>query len=156
MIGQSKRPPPLAVVAAPKIGPTARPQSPAKGFLRELLADAEPPLTRIMSMNARRPVGTCRCPVLTRRCWAAISTGVKTTADRREDVKFNASLIYETGQFGKNDLGDRDRYLPTVHGSMNIFAGSIISTRRMIRSGIPVRRPVGYGAVAMPGNFEPQ
>jgi arylsulfatase A-like enzyme len=26
------------------------------------------------------------------------------------------SMGYATGQFGKNDLGERNEYLPTVHG----------------------------------------
>ena len=30
-------------------------------------------------------------------------------------------LGYATGQFGKNHLGDRDEYLPTVHGFDEFF-----------------------------------
>ncbi len=30
-------------------------------------------------------------------------------------------LGYATGQFGKNHLGDRDKYLPTVHGFDEFF-----------------------------------
>ena len=30
-------------------------------------------------------------------------------------------LGYATGQFGRNHLGDRDEYLPTVHGFANFF-----------------------------------
>ena len=37
-------------------------QSLVKGFLRELLAGAEPQAARIMSMSARRAAGTCRRP----------------------------------------------------------------------------------------------
>jgi hypothetical protein len=37
-------------------------QSLVRGFLSELLAGAEPRAARIMSMKARRPAGTCRCP----------------------------------------------------------------------------------------------
>jgi hypothetical protein len=37
-------------------------QSLAKGFLSEFLSGAEPRAARIMSMKARRPVGTCRRP----------------------------------------------------------------------------------------------
>jgi hypothetical protein len=33
-----------------------------KGFLRDLPGDAEPHMARSMSMKARRPAGTCRCP----------------------------------------------------------------------------------------------
>jgi arylsulfatase len=42
-------------------------------------------------------------------------------------------LGYATGQFGKNHLGDRNEYLPTVHGSTSSSATSTTSTRRRIR-----------------------
>ena len=34
-------------------------------------------------------------------------------------------LGYATGQFGKNHLGDRDEYLPTVHGFDEFFGNAI-------------------------------
>ena len=34
------------------------------------------------------------------------------------------SLGYSTGQFGKNHLGDRNEYLPTVHG-FDVFYGNL-------------------------------
>jgi len=37
---------------------------------------------------------------------------------------------YATGQFGKNHLGDLNKYLPTVHGSTSSSATSITSMRR--------------------------
>jgi arylsulfatase len=43
-------------------------------------------------------------------------------------------LGYATGQFGKNHLGDLNRYLPTVHGFDEFFATSITSTPRKSRS----------------------
>jgi arylsulfatase A-like enzyme len=51
------------------------------------------------------------------------------------------ALGYETGQFGKNHLGDLNQYLPTVHGSTSTGATSITSTRWRIHSGIPIRPP---------------
>ena len=39
-------------------------------------------------------------------------------------------LGYATGQFGKNHFGDRNKYLPTVHGLTNFSAISITSTPR--------------------------
>jgi arylsulfatase A-like enzyme len=38
-------------------------------------------------------------------------------------------LGYATGQFGKNHLGDRDEYLPTVHG-FDEFFGNLVSPQR--------------------------
>ena len=32
------------------------------------------------------------------------------------------SLGYATGQFGKNHLGDLDKFLPTVHGFNEFFS----------------------------------
>jgi len=42
---------------------------------------------------------------------------------------------YTTGQFGKNHLGDLNKFLPTVHASMSSSATSTIST--------PCRTPIG-------------
>ena len=39
-------------------------------------------------------------------------------------------LGYGTGQFGKNHLGDLNRYLPTVHGFDEFFGNLIISTQK--------------------------
>jgi hypothetical protein len=36
------------------------------------------------------------------------------------------ALGYETGQFGKNHLGDSNRYLPTVHGGDEIQGGGVL------------------------------
>ena len=36
-------------------------------------------------------------------------------------VEMLKPLGYATGQFGKNHLGDRDEYLPTVHGFDEFF-----------------------------------
>jgi arylsulfatase A-like enzyme len=46
---------------------------------------------------------------------------------------------YETGQFGKNHLGDLNKYLPTVHGFDEFFA---LPSRRNVRS-VLVRLPAG-------------
>src|ERR1017187_8635313 len=51
------------------------------------------------------------------------------------------AMGYETGQFGKNHLGDLNKFLPTVHGFDEFFATSITSTRWKTRFGIPTRRP---------------
>jgi hypothetical protein len=40
---------------------------------------------------------------------------------------------YATGQFGKNHLGDRNEFLPTVHGFDEFFGNLTTSTRRMSR-----------------------
>ena len=50
------------------------------------------------------------------------------------------AMGYETGQFGKNHLGDLNRYLPTVHGFDEFSATSITSTRWRTHSGTPIRR----------------
>ena len=42
-------------------------------------------------------------------------------------------LGYATGQFGKNHLGDRNEYLPTVHGFDEFFGNLSISTPRKSR-----------------------
>src|SRR5262249_34690359 len=39
-------------------------------------------------------------------------------------------LGYATGQFGKNHLGDMNKYLPTVHGLTSSSATSTTSTPR--------------------------
>jgi arylsulfatase A-like enzyme len=49
------------------------------------------------------------------------------------------SMGYTTGQFGKNYLGDLNKFLPTVHGSTNTSATSTTSTRWRTRSGIRTR-----------------
>ena len=60
-----------------------------------------------------------------------IRTGLTTVGQAGADVGLPAeactlatvlkSLGYETGQFGKNHLGDRNKYLPTVHGFDEFF-----------------------------------
>jgi len=49
---------------------------------------------------------------------------------------------YATGQFGKNHLGDRDEYLPTMHGFDEFFGNCTTSMRRRNPSWttIPSRR----------------
>ena len=43
------------------------------------------------------------------------------------------SMGYATGQFGKNHLGDKNEFLPTVMASTSSSATSTISTRWRIR-----------------------
>jgi hypothetical protein len=54
-------------------------------------------------------------------------------------------LGYATGQFGKNHLGDRNEFLPTVHGFDEFFGNLIISTRRRSRSTPTIRRTRASG-----------
>ena len=49
-------------------------------------------------------------------------------------------LGYATGQFGKNHLGDRNEFLPTVHGFDESSATSIISMPRRSRRTPTTRR----------------
>ena len=51
---------------------------------------------------------------------------------------------YATGQFGKNHLGDLNKFLPTVHGFDEFFGTSITSMRCRTRTGIrsPMTRPI--------------
>jgi arylsulfatase A-like enzyme len=49
-------------------------------------------------------------------------------------------LGYATGQFGKNHLGDRNEFLPTVHASTSSSATSITSTPRRTRNHRTTRR----------------
>src|SRR6185312_12098886 len=49
-------------------------------------------------------------------------------------------LGYATGQFGKNHLGDKDEFLPTITASMSSSGTCTISTRRRSRSGPTIRR----------------
>jgi len=52
-------------------------------------------------------------------------------------------LGYATGQFGKNHLGDRNEFLPTMHGFDEFTAISITSTpRRTRRTGFIPRRSI--------------
>jgi len=51
-----------------------------------------------------------------------------TTGLLKEDPTIAAilkSLGYATGQFGKNHLGDRNEFLPTVHGFDEFYGNSI-------------------------------
>ena len=51
------------------------------------------------------------------------------------------SMGYATGQFGKNHLGDLNRFLPTVHGSTNSSATYTIWTQwRTRRIGTTLKR----------------
>jgi arylsulfatase len=49
------------------------------------------------------------------------------------------SMGYATGQFGKNHLGDLNKYLPTLHGFDEFFGYLYHWTRWKIPSGIPTR-----------------
>jgi arylsulfatase A-like enzyme len=49
------------------------------------------------------------------------------------------TMGYETGQFGKNHLGDLNRYLPTLPDSMSSSATCTTSTPWKTRFGIPIR-----------------
>jgi arylsulfatase len=49
------------------------------------------------------------------------------------------SVGYTTGQFGKNHLGDLNKYLPCLHGFDEFFGTSIISMQWRIRSGTRTR-----------------
>ena len=51
------------------------------------------------------------------------------------------SMGYATGQFGKNHLGDLNKYLPTLHG-FDEFFGYLVPPRRDVRS-VLVRLPAG-------------
>jgi arylsulfatase A-like enzyme len=57
-------------------------------------------------------------------------------------------LGYATGQFGKNHLGDLNKFLPTAHGSTSFSATCTTSTPRKNLS-IPItpprRKPRGFG-----------
>src|SRR3546814_15623534 len=48
---------------------------------------------------------------------------------------------YATGQFGKNHLGDRDEFLPTMHGFDEFMATSIISMPKRSPSCAIIRPP---------------
>ena len=50
------------------------------------------------------------------------------------------SMGYATGQFGKNHLGDRNPFLPTVHGFDEFLATSIISMGWRIPATAIIRR----------------
>ena len=50
------------------------------------------------------------------------------------------SMGYATGQFGKNHLGDKNEFLPTVHGFDEFFATSITSMRWRTRRTPTIRR----------------
>ena len=50
------------------------------------------------------------------------------------------AMGYTTGQFGKNHLGDLNKYLPCVHGFDEFSVICITSTPCPIRIGIPIRR----------------
>jgi arylsulfatase len=50
-------------------------------------------------------------------------------------------LGYATGQFGKNHLGDQNKFLPTVHGFDEFYGTSTTSTRKKIRRTPIIRRP---------------
>ena len=47
---------------------------------------------------------------------------------------------YATGQFGKNHLGDRNEYLPTVHGFDEFYGNLTTSMRRKNRNRQTIRR----------------
>jgi len=56
---------------------------------------------------------------------------------------------YLTGQFGKNHLGDRNEYLPTVHGFDEFFGNLFTSTpRRSRKTRSTPRRPSSSSALA--------
>jgi arylsulfatase len=48
------------------------------------------------------------------------------SADDPTIAEFLKALGYSTGQFGKNHLGDLNKFLPTVHGFDEFFETSII------------------------------
>jgi arylsulfatase A-like enzyme len=52
---------------------------------------------------------------------------------------------YATGQFGKNHLGDRNEFLPTVHGFDEFSGISTISMPRMNRNTRTIRRILRSG-----------
>ena len=67
-------------------------------------------------------------------------------------------LGYATGQFGKNHFGDKDEYLPTMHGFDEFYGQSLSSQRRgrTRASGLPERsrhsrRSSGPGACCTAG-----
>lgn len=47
---------------------------------------------------------------------------------------------YTTGQFGKNHLGDKNEFLPTVHGFDESMAISITSMRWKTPASLPIRK----------------
>jgi arylsulfatase A-like enzyme len=79
-----------------------------------------------------------------------IRTGLTTVGQPGADVGLpeEASTIatalktlgYATGQFGKNHLGDLNKYLPTVHGFDEFLGTYIISTPCRTRSGTRIPR----------------
>jgi arylsulfatase len=74
-------------------------------------------------------------------------------------------LGYATGQFGKNHLGDRNEFLPTVHGFDEFFATSTTSTprknpktpiiRKTRNSGRALDRVASYAARRPPWTIRP-
>ena len=73
---------------------------------------------------------------------------LRSATPRHHDRTGAKPLGYATGQFGKNHLGDRNEFLPTVHGFDEFFGKpSITSTPRRSRSIRTTRRIRSFRAV---------
>jgi arylsulfatase A-like enzyme len=61
------------------------------------------------------------------------------------------SLGYATGQFGKNHLGDRNEFLPTVHGFDEFFGNLYHSMRKKNRRTRTTQRVLNSESDSAPG-----